>query len=81
MNFIKGIFTDKDGSPSSKRIVLFLFVLAFIFICMVNLFTGKALNTVLTEQFYYLVVYSLSLVFGENITNLFKKKDTTETKN
>jgi hypothetical protein len=73
--FLKGIFEDKDGSPSSKRIILFLFVVVFVFICIVNLFTGKSLSQTLTEQLFYLVIYTLAAVFGENITDLFKKKN------
>jgi hypothetical protein len=29
-NFIKGILTDKDGSLSSKRFIMFLLTIAFL---------------------------------------------------
>lgn len=72
--FIKGIFTDKDGSPSSKRIILFLLTCTFLICVFVNLFMGKSLSSTLSEQLFYLVIYALASVFGENITKMFKKE-------
>jgi uncharacterized membrane protein len=73
--FIKGVFTDKDGGYSSKRIVLFLLTVVFVFISLVNLFTGKNLDETLKNQLFYLLVYTISVVFGENVTGLFKKPE------
>lgn len=69
----KGIFLDKDGSYSSKRIVMFILTALFAVVTAVNLFTGKNLDATLKDQLFYLIVYIFSLVFGENVTNIFKK--------
>lgn len=74
IEFIKGILTDKDGSPSSKRVILFLLICVFVICVFVNLFMGKSLSATLAEQLFYLVIYALASVFGENITQLFKGK-------
>jgi hypothetical protein len=74
-NFIKGILTDKDGSLSSKRLIMFLLTLAFLIVSFINLWTGKNLDETLKNQLFYLLVYVISTVFGENITGLFKKPD------
>lgn len=74
MNFLKAIFTDKDGSPSSKRIILFLLVSTFIVVIFVNLLMGKSLSSTLADQLFYLVIYALATVFGENITSIWNKK-------
>jgi hypothetical protein len=76
--FIKGILTDKDGSPSSKRVILFLLVITFLICVFVNLWSGKSLSSTLSEQLFYLVIYSLASVFGEGITSLFKKDKPTD---
>lgn len=71
--FIRSLFSDKDGSVSSKRAVMFTLVLTFLIIVFVNLITGKSIKDVLQDQLFYLVIYSLASVFGENITQIFKK--------
>lgn len=73
--FIKGIFTDKDGQFSSKRVFLMLMTVLFVFISVFNLFTGKNLDETLKNQLFYLIVYALSVVFGENVTGAFKKPE------
>jgi hypothetical protein len=73
--FIKGIFSSAPESPSSKRVVMFMFVVAFLIIVFVNLFRGKALSSVLSDQIFYLVIYSMAAVFGEQVTNIFKKSE------
>jgi hypothetical protein len=72
--FIKSLFSDKDGSISSKRFVMFTLVLSFVVIIFVNLFTGKALKATLEDQLFYLVIYVLISIFGENMAEIFKKK-------
>jgi hypothetical protein len=73
-NFIKGILTGVDGGLSSKRVIMFAFVATFLIICFVNLFKGKTLSATLSDQLFYLVIYSLAAVFGEQITAIFNKK-------
>jgi len=72
--FIKSLFSDKDGSISSKRFVMFSLVITFIIVVFVNLATGKSLKATLEDQLYYLVIYVLATIFGENIADLLKKK-------
>ena len=72
--FIKSLFSDKDGSISSKRFVMFLLVLSYVTIIFVNLFTGKSLKDTIEEQLFYLIIYVLATVFGEGIAEIFKKK-------
>ncbi len=72
-NFIKGILSGTDGGLSSKRVIMFLLVIVFIIVCFVNLFQGKALSSTLSDQLFYLVIYSLAAVFGEQITSIFNK--------
>lgn len=74
-NFWRLAFTDKDGNPSSKRIILALLIVAFLVVVITNLYWGKNLSQTLSEQLFYLVIYSLAAVFGENITGLWKKKE------
>lgn len=73
--FMKGIFRDKDGSPSSKRVVMFILTLLFCGVSIYNLITGKNLDETLKNQLFYLIVYIFSLVFGENVTGVFRKPD------
>lgn len=72
---IKSILQDKDGILSSKRVVLFVFTFLFVGISIYNVITGKNLDETLKNQLFYLLVYVLSVVFGENVTGMFKKPD------
>lgn len=74
MNFIKSLFSDKDGSMSSKRLVMFLLTGVFILIIIVNLFWGKVVEASLVSSLVALMWYIYGLVFGENVTNIFNKK-------
>ena len=71
---IKSVFSGSPDSLSSKRVIMFMLVLTFLIVVFVNLFNGKSLSTTLSEQLFYLVIYSLAAVFGEQITDAFKKK-------
>jgi hypothetical protein len=74
--FIKGILTDSDGNPSSKRIVMFLLTFLFVGVTITNLVTGKDLESTLKTQLFYLLCWIFSVVFGEKIVNIFNvKKD------
>lgn len=73
--FIKSLFSDKDGSVSSKRLVMFLLTTLFISVTIINIWTGKNLDETLKNQLFYLLVYVISVVFGENVTGMFKKPD------
>jgi hypothetical protein len=73
--FIKSLFSDKDGSVSSKRLVMFLLTFLFAGVTVYNIITGKNLDETLKNQLFYLLVYVISVVFGENVTGMFKKPD------
>lgn len=72
--FIKGILTDSDGNPSSKRVVMFLLTFLFIGISITNLASGKDLEETLKSQLFYLLCWMFSVVFGEKVVNIFTKK-------
>lgn len=74
--FFTSMFTDKDGSISSKRIILVALVLTFLIIVYVNLFTKKIIDPVLLSPLVTLIWYYGGLVFGENITDVVKKINT-----
>jgi hypothetical protein len=74
-DFLKSLFSDKDGSVSSKRLIMFALTALFMIVTIVNIWTGKNLDETLKNQLFYLLVYVISVVFGENITGVFKKPD------
>jgi hypothetical protein len=74
-DFIKSLFSDKDGSVSSKRLVMFVLTFLFVGVTIYNITTGKNLDETLKNQLFYLLVYVISVVFGENVTGMFKKPD------
>lgn len=78
--FIKGILTDSDGNPSSKRVVMFLLTFLFIAVTIVNLITGKNIEETLKNQLFYLICWMFSVVFGEKVVNIFAKKSNKEEK-
>lgn len=73
MKFIRSLFSDVNGSISSKRLVMFALTGVFILVTLVNLFTGKNIDDVLKSQLFYLVIWVLSMVFGEQVVGIFKK--------
>jgi hypothetical protein len=72
--FIKGILTDSDGNPSSKRVVMFLLTFLFIGISIANVAAGKDLESTLKSQLFYLLCWMFSVVFGEKVVNIFTPK-------
>ena len=77
--FIRGILTDSDGNPSSKRVVMFLLTFLFIGISIANVAAGKDLEETLKSQLFYLLCWMFSVVFGEKVVNIFTKKDKKST--
>jgi hypothetical protein len=71
--FLKGVLSETDGTPSSKRWVMSLLTGLFILIVCVNLFTGKVILESLQDQLFTLNLYMFSLVFGEKIIPIFSK--------
>lgn len=70
---MKQVITDINGSLSSKRVVMFILLAMFIAHCTTNLITGKALSPTLGDQLFYMLIWVSGTVFGEQVTNLFKK--------
>ena len=70
---MKSILTDINGSLSSKRLVMFILLAMFIAHCITNLTTGKALSPTIGDQLFYMLIWVSGTVFGEQVTNLFKK--------
>ena len=70
---MKGIITDINGSLSSKRVVMFVLLAMFVAHCVTNLITGKALSPTLGDQLFYMLIWVSGTVFGEQVTNLFKR--------
>lgn len=70
---MKQVITDINGSLSSKRVVMFILLAMFIAHCITNLTTGKALSPTIGDQLFYMLIWVSGTVFGEQVTNLFKK--------
>ena len=70
---MKTILSDVNGSLSSKRLVMFILLAMFIAHCITNLTTGKALSPTIGDQLFYMLIWVSGTVFGEQVTNLFKK--------
>jgi hypothetical protein len=75
VKFIKSVLTGANDTISSKRVVLFLLLITFLIVVFLNLFEGKNLSSTLSDQLFYLVIYALASVFGEQITNIWNKKN------
>lgn len=73
--FIKQILTDVDGNPSSKRVVMFMFVIVFLFVTLYNMYTGKAPIESIQTQLDYAMLWALTAVFGEKVVAAFKKPE------
>lgn len=74
--FIKELFQDIDGRPSSKRLVMFVLTGLFVGVSIVNIVTGKNLDDTLKNQLFYLICWIFSTVLGERVVNIFNPKDT-----
>jgi hypothetical protein len=70
--FFKGVFTDIDGMPSSKRVFGFIVLLAFILNYSFSLFTGKKADEQLSEMMFYLVSMFLLATTSEKFTKRSK---------
>lgn len=73
--FIKGVLSEPDGTPSSKRVVMFMLTVLFIAISIINIWSGKKLDEMLGNQLFYLLCYVFAIVFGEKVVNIFKKEE------
>lgn len=76
MNFLKGMFCDKNGTPSSKRMMTFLAFLMFIQAVELNLYRGKILDKELLDYILLMVGAGMGLT---TVENLGMKKDSSST--
>jgi len=67
-SFFLGMLSE-EGTPSSKRMVMFLLLAVFVICVFVNLFTGKKPDQVFLDQNFYLLTTAMGLVFGANVLN------------
>lgn len=74
MNWFKEMLSGKGGEVSSKRTVMFIFTLTFVGLTIANFVTGKNFDATLKDQLFYLLIWLISMVFGEQIADIFKKK-------
>jgi hypothetical protein len=79
-NFARLVLSE-DGQPSSKRVILFILLFAFLFILIFNLFTGRKPDSTLQDQLYYMLVTALGVVFGSNVLNIIKDIKVTQSEN
>lgn len=78
MSFLRDLFSDIDGRPSSKRLVMFVLTALFVGISIVNIATGKNLDDTLKNQLFYLLCWIFSTVLGERVVNIFNTKNTND---
>ncbi len=70
--FIKGVLSESDGTPSSRRLVMFILTFLFVGISLYNVITGKNLDDVLKSQLFYLLIWIFSVVFGDKVVTALK---------
>lgn len=71
--FIKGILQGSGTGLSSKRVVMFIFVAAFIATVIANLCKKTLLlDSTVRDQLYYAMLTAISLVFGEGAISMIK---------
>lgn len=72
---------SESGIPSSKRIAFFLLLLVFLFLVVLNTFTGKKPDVTLQDQLYYMLTTLAGLVFGSNVLNKIADVKKTQSEN
>lgn len=70
--FIKGVLSETDGTPSSRRLVMFILTALFCGVSLYNLVTGKNLDETLKNQLFYLLIWIFSVVFGDKVVSALK---------
>jgi hypothetical protein len=65
MNWFKELMAGPSGEASSKRGIMFLLVLTFLFCVVYNQQTGKNIDPDLKDQLYKLIGLTIILVFGD----------------
>lgn len=72
IRFIRAMLSGTDGEASSKRGIMFLLVITFLFVIIYNQQTGKDIDHDLKDQLYKLIGLIIILVFGEKAIDAWK---------
>lgn len=64
-NYIKGIMSDSDGSPSSKRLVTILATILLTTGFLANLFWGFTIDQFIFDAISYIVIAGLGISGAE----------------
>lgn len=72
LKFIKGVLSESDGTPSSRRLVMFLLTILFISLSVYNIVTGKNLDETLKSQLFYLLCWLFAVIFGDKVVTAMK---------
>lgn len=81
IKFIKSVLSGSDGNASSKRVVMLIFTMLFVGLTISNFVTGKNFDETLKQQLFYLLIWCISMVYGEKIPDMISswksRKDDT----
>lgn len=80
IKFIRDAMSE-SGTPSIKRVVFIILLIAFLGECCVNIFTGKMLNDTLCQQLYLSFVSCLAAIVGVSVLNGIKDIKITQSQN
>lgn len=72
INFIKGVLSETDGTPSSRRVVMFILTLLFVGVVIYNAITGKVIDATLKDQLFYLLLWIFGVVMADKVMTTFK---------
>lgn len=69
---------SENGMPSSKRVITFVLLAAFLTVVFVNIFAAKQPIAELREELFYAFSGALATVFGSNAIDAWKQVKTTQ---
>lgn len=72
INFIKGVLSETDGTPSSRRVVMFILTLLFVGVVIFNAVTGNVIDPTLKDQLFYLLIWIFGVVMADKAVTAFK---------
>ena len=72
INFIKGVLSETDGTPSSRRVVMFILTLLFVGVVIFNAVTGNVIDPTLKDQLFYLLIWIFGVVMADKVVTSFK---------
>jgi len=78
LKFIKGVLSESDGTPSSRRVVMFILTLLFVAVVIFNALTGKVIDATLKDQLFYLLLWIFGVVMADKVVTSFKASATGE---